>query len=271
MTQRSWKTPLLLGSILFAICFLGCSRRQSVWGNYSGRFDWQNGLKSVTLVSETDGHHLDLGDTDMRRQVESIIGEQVRRANLPAAQGTVRVSVLGGPPFVMSVQQIQILTPDFAQMRSYVESENVDQIRSFVEQYHDVNQRDVDAQASALFYAAKEGHVSAARVLLSLGADANLPDSEGDTPLAAAIKGNSADVAQQLILAGADVNHADQAGVTPLMWAVWLGRPRLLTLLSQSKADPNYVSSDGRSALQIARDRQDQTSIAALRRAGASQ
>ena len=260
-----------LWSILFAMYCLGCIRPEPVPGNYSGRFSWQDGLKDVSIALESDGHRrLDLRNRGIREQIESMIQEQTTRANVPTAQGSITISISGTPPVLVSLKHFEIQVPNFSELLAYVESQNVGQVQQFIDLHHNANQRDLPSQRTALFYAAAGSRVKAARVLLALGSDPNIPDFEGDTPLIAAVVANCDEAARQLILSGANVNQADQKGETPLIRAVELGRPKLLTLLLRSGADPNYVSPSGESALRIARDKRDRAAIGVLRRFGAS-
>src|SRR5690606_30142363 len=58
-----------------------------------------------------------------------------------------------------------------------------------------------------LLYAARENCHACVRVLLENGADINLPDPDGVSPLLVAVMNANWDLAHQLILAGADVNQ----------------------------------------------------------------
>jgi ankyrin repeat protein len=71
-----------------------------------------------------------------------------------------------------------------------------------------------------LLYAARENCHACADVLLTSGADINLPDPDGVSPLLVAIMNANWDLANQLIAAGADVNQWDIFGETPLFTAV---------------------------------------------------
>jgi ankyrin repeat protein len=73
---------------------------------------------------------------------------------------------------------------------------------------------------TALLYAAREGCVECARSLVRGGADLNLPDPDGVTPLILALMNIHWDTARCLIEAGADVNRWDFYGRTPLYAAV---------------------------------------------------
>jgi ankyrin repeat protein len=71
-----------------------------------------------------------------------------------------------------------------------------------------------------LLFAAREGALASARVLLSAGADANRADPDGITPLLLAIFNGHYDTASLLIAHGVDLNAADVDGRTALYAAV---------------------------------------------------
>jgi ankyrin repeat protein len=71
-----------------------------------------------------------------------------------------------------------------------------------------------------LLFAAREGKVASARVLLDAGADINIVDPDRHTPLILALTNGQLDVAALLIERGADVNMEDKVGQTALYAAV---------------------------------------------------
>ena len=71
-----------------------------------------------------------------------------------------------------------------------------------------------------LLYAAREGHVEVARLLLDAGANIEQADADGVTPLLAAVINEHAELAALLIDRGANVNASDWYGQTPLFCAV---------------------------------------------------
>ena len=71
-----------------------------------------------------------------------------------------------------------------------------------------------------LHFAAREGQIEAARMLLAAGADIDPVAADGKTPLNLAIYNGHYELASQLIDAGADVNRTDAEGFPPLFWAV---------------------------------------------------
>jgi uncharacterized protein len=73
---------------------------------------------------------------------------------------------------------------------------------------------------SPLLYAARDGRLEIARMLLDAGADIEYVDGNGITPLLSAITNNHPDVARLLIDRGANVKATDWYGRTPLWTAV---------------------------------------------------
>jgi len=71
-----------------------------------------------------------------------------------------------------------------------------------------------------LMYAARDGRMETARMLLDAGADINVRDANDITPLIAAITNNHPDVARYLVERGADIKAVDWYGRTPLWAAV---------------------------------------------------
>jgi ankyrin repeat protein len=73
---------------------------------------------------------------------------------------------------------------------------------------------------SPLLYAARDGRLESARILVTAGADVNQTDANGITPLIMAIANNHVDVARFLMEHGADIHASDWYGRTPLWAAV---------------------------------------------------
>jgi ankyrin repeat protein len=73
---------------------------------------------------------------------------------------------------------------------------------------------------TALLYAARQGCTACAKLLVEGGADIDLPDPDGVTPLLSAVLSAHFDTAKYLLDAGANVNKWDWWGRTPLYAAV---------------------------------------------------
>jgi len=87
-----------------------------------------------------------------------------------------------------------------------------------------------------LLYAARENCSACVDVLLKNGADIDLPDPDGVSPLNLAVMNANWDLAKQLIDAGADVDQWDIYGEAPLFSAIGL----------YSKVDGGHASIDPR-------------------------
>jgi ankyrin repeat protein len=78
----------------------------------------------------------------------------------------------------------------------------------------------IPGSLTPLLYAARDGRLEIARLLVAAKADVNQTDANGITPLISAIVNNRVDVARFLIDNGADIHAADWYGRTPLWAAV---------------------------------------------------
>jgi ankyrin repeat protein len=75
---------------------------------------------------------------------------------------------------------------------------------------------------SALLYAARDGRMESAQILVKAGADVNQAEANSITPLVIAINNNQVEVARFLLDQGADFNAMDWYGRSPLWSAVEL-------------------------------------------------
>ena len=91
--------------------------------------------------------------------------------------------------------------------------------------------------ATALIFAAGNGHVAIVTRLLAAGADVNRPDREGTTALAAACYYARAPVVEMLLTKGADPRMASKDAASALDAAIWGGDARIVTMLVAAGAD----------------------------------
>jgi hypothetical protein len=94
-----------------------------------------------------------------------------------------------------------------------------------------------------LHRAAAHGPLEMVTSLLKAGADVNVRDSRGLTPLVFAVATDfpSAPILRALLAAGADVNLRDNTGQTALDWAAKFGYPEPIALLTKAGAERRPV------------------------------
>lgn len=90
--------------------------------------------------------------------------------------------------------------------------------------------------SDTLAEAARTADVEASKLLLKSGADVNLPEPDGTTPLLWAVYHSSPDLVNVLLDAGADANLANDLDITPLLQASRFGNAELVSLLLASGA-----------------------------------
>jgi ankyrin repeat protein len=104
---------------------------------------------------------------------------------------------------------------------------------------------------AALHYAFRKGETAIAAVLLDHGADPNLQDRSGNTPMHLFAMYDAA-IKDELVAAGANVNVRNQMGWTPLHYASIAGDIDYAEFLIEHGAKVDAVTDDGSTALHIA-------------------
>ena len=89
----------------------------------------------------------------------------------------------------------------------------------------------------------KKNNFFMVRTLLELGADPNVQDDEGASPLFYAVQAGRKQLIEQLLRHGADINQVNPKKETPLVAAVRWGDPLKVKMLLAHGADPNISGS----------------------------
>jgi len=119
--------------------------------------------------------------------------------------------------------------------------------------------------------AAYLGHEEVVEYLLSKGADVNFAaPSTGFTALTGAVSQRHGRVADLLVRRGAEVNHLYEGTLTPLVVATSQGDLNLVRLLLDHGADPNLGGMEGKSALDLAKEKGSREIAEVLRQHGAT-
>jgi ankyrin repeat protein len=126
--------------------------------------------------------------------------------------------------------------------------------------------------ATVLMMAASNGANRVVQRLLELGVEINARDSRfGSTALTWAVGRNHVQTVETLLRAGADPNIGDNAGRTPLMLSATRGNVDIVNLLLQAGAKIDAKDSGGNSVMDWAMHNKRGTKVQELlRKAGAS-
>lgn len=111
-----------------------------------------------------------------------------------------------------------------------------------------VNTRDITTGETGLHIVTERRDALWIRFLTERGANPNIRDKKGVTPLQLAVTMGFVEGVEELLKAGAEVEVTDTAGETPLIAAVHRRDVGLIRMLLAKNANPNRADNSGRSA-----------------------
>ena len=144
----------------------------------------------------------------------------------------------------MSENNKQRPPPSSLNFDSYIHSacriNGINSLQSALEQDPScINQRGLKLNWSPVFRCVVSGSTVALKVLLENGADPNLPNDSGETPLHQAVENKDYLISKILLKHKADPNRQEEYGETPLHYAVTNGDSDTTELLLKFRANPN--------------------------------
>lgn len=116
-----------------------------------------------------------------------------------------------------------------------------------------------------IHYAIFGENLELVRLLIKMKCDINLPDyNKGYTPVMLATSSRAVEMLAEMIKAGADVNLADWEGTTPMHWAAYNGYGECVKMLADAKADVSLKDENEKTALDLATEAKDTNIMAFL-------
>ncbi len=188
--------------------------------------------------------------------------DRARRARIRAAESGEEPR--GDPRFPPQAQpQPDTASADSTKAEAEIEEEKEEEKEPPVKALSSIEQIGVQGGFTPLHYAARQGHVKTAEILLDNGADIDhLSGGDNSSPLLVAVINGNYDLARVLLERGADPNLVSDDGVGPLFatlnieWSLrtWYPQPQayrvqetsyleFMELLLQAGADPNARTS----------------------------
>ena len=161
-----------------------------------------------------------------------------------AIGGTLAVALALGAPALAQTYS------DGYQFLQAVEKNEVDKANELLSKPGStlINSRDLTTGRTGLHIAADRRDVVWLAYLLNRGANPNIADRRGVTPLMIASQKGFFEGIQYLVTKGAHVDDANSTGETPLILAVHRRDTQMMRVLLQAGADPDKTDSSGRSA-----------------------
>ncbi|KAF7374392.1 hypothetical protein MSAN_00323200 [Mycena sanguinolenta] len=132
----------------------------------------------------------------------------------------------------------------WALLKSVARTSNAAICKHLISEGVDVNTRDINLNASPLFYASGNNNLAAIQVLLAAGADPNLGDRDGIMPL---FEVASIPAAEALLAAGADIHATDMKARNVLAHRP-VESPEMLRFILERGVNPNHQDNEGRDA-----------------------
>ncbi|MGE3228589.1 MAG: quinoprotein dehydrogenase-associated putative ABC transporter substrate-binding protein [Hyphomicrobium sp.] len=127
------------------------------------------------------------------------------------------------------------------ELENAIIAKDADRVRFLIKKGADVNMRD-SGGASPLDTAARNRITSLVEILIDAGADPNSADADGFFPLLHAINRNHVPTVEMLARKGADLNKRNKQEITPLSWAIGDGKFFAAKALIDAGADVNMPS-----------------------------
>jgi ankyrin repeat protein len=146
---------------------------------------------------------------------------------------------------------------------------NVAKVRSLLSDGNSPNQVDEDNQRAGLHEAAMNGNIQIVAILIKAGAQIDIRDKLGNTPLIYASERDHAEVLKLLLDVGAQVDWQNHDGMTALMIAAKNGEVEMVRVLLEHGANPTKSDFTGRDAIGWAQDSHRPAVIVLLKNAAA--
>ena len=151
-----------------------------------------------------------------------------------------------------------------------IKAGKTDLVKKKIESGADVNVKNNNGY-TPLFLASEKGYTEIVKLLLEYGADVNVKTNYENTPLYCASINGHTEIVKLLLDRGADVNVKNNNGYTPLLCASSNGHTEIVKLLLEHGADVNVKNNNGGTPLYWASSRGYTEVVTLLKQYGATE
>lgn len=222
----------------------------------------RSGTIAGGATSDSDDLSKALAETSsaiIARQLQKLMPSQLSKLGLNRARGHMLIFLYDDPCFPIRVRLTGITDPDVTPLIRWASIGNFEHVSSLLHTGQDPNGHS-QREWTALMAASLAGSVDVVRLLLENGARVNDRDMNGRTALHYAVERPEASVVIPLLLAaGAEIDGKMSPtaprlpGATPLIVSASVGNSAAVRILLNGGADPNALTSDRMTALDVAR------------------
>ena len=132
---------------------------------------------------------------------------------------------------------------------------NCEEIRALLDEGHYIDEQDADIGWTALMFAIHEDHTEAAVLLLDSGARVDVKSKSAWRAVTLAVEDRRTEIVEAMIERGIDVvNEVNHMGQTSLIVAVESRNAGMVKVLMEAGADPFRKDNYGKTALDYARE-----------------
>ncbi|XP_062581961.1 uncharacterized protein LOC134243737 isoform X2 [Saccostrea cucullata] len=210
-----------------------CLYRGDFQGNTPLHFCGKHGSVSVTKIFLEAGLNVNECNLDRKSPLQVAIEN--------AEVGVAELLIIHGAD--INISDVR----DRSALHSAADNGSIRAAEILLNSEANINQRDRLRQ-TPLFVATAKGR-GVLQTLIKHGADLNLCDTNGRSPLHAALEGGHSFAMKILVRHKANVNQADHVGMTPLHLTSQLGNVEEVEILLSANADVNSLDINGRSPL----------------------
>jgi len=140
------------------------------------------------------------------------------------------------------------LSPYYKNIPRAVKANDVGKVRQLLSDGASPNQTDEDGATTGMHIAASTGNLQIMAILYKAGADINVRDNVGDSPLDLAAEHRQLEAVKLLLEMKARVNDQDKNGMTALMFAAKVGDTEMVRYMLEAGANPSLSDYTGRDA-----------------------